>query len=113
MHWTAIVFATCCIFCSCSAQGIFLNTSQRKFNVFEFIVCFLSLLLIKATLFGNGSNDTIEQSYLVVLDGDATAEEGMLFIVVVLVCRINSNRYTIDLAASSVVSKKQLILTCW
>ena len=46
------------------------------------MLCFLSLLLIKATLFGSGSNATIEQSYLVVLDGDATAEEGMFFIVV-------------------------------
>jgi len=31
---------------------------------------------IVATLFGNGSNSTFEQS-LVVLDGDATQEQGM------------------------------------
>jgi len=38
--------------------------------------CFFSLLYI-ATLFGNGSASTIEQSYLVVLDQAATEEEGM------------------------------------
>ena len=32
---------------------------------------------ITATLFGNGSNSTIEQSYLVVLDEDATQEQGI------------------------------------
>jgi len=32
---------------------------------------------IVAILFGNGSNSTIEQSYLVVLDEDATQEQGM------------------------------------
>jgi len=30
-----------------------------------------------AILFGNGSDSTIEQSYLVVLDEDATQEQGM------------------------------------
>jgi len=45
-----------------------LNTDQVHYMLVSTIV---------ATLFGNGSNSTIEQSYLVVLDGDATQEQGM------------------------------------
>ena len=40
-------------------------------------VHYMLVSAIIATLFGNGSNSTIEQSYLVVLDGDATQEQGM------------------------------------
>ena len=40
-------------------------------------VHYMLVSTIVATLFGNGSNSTFEQSYLVVLDGDATQEQGM------------------------------------